>query len=396
MNSSILPLLERPNSKQPFGTVPPKPANMKRVLISVGTRPNFIKITQFRRVAAMRGDLEVRIVHTGQHYDRFMSSVFFEQFNLQPDFFLTLEARTPAAQVGEMVTKLAELMDAYEPHMVITPGDVNSTLAAAIACNKMGIPLAHLESGLRSFDRGMPEEINRLLTDEISDLFFVTEQSGIDNLKTEGKSMDHAYLVGNTMIDTLVAFEPQIDASDILEKCGVAAGNFALMTMHRPATVDNPGGLDFITRVVEGVTAERPLVFPIHPRTKAKFESFGKWEEFKATPGLILTEPLDYYAFQKLIRDASFILTDSGGIQEESTFRQVPCFTLRENTERPVTCTVGTNELVELDADVVLSKIASASEKTGQIPQHWDGKSTERIIEHVAAYLGLPVSKAKA
>ena len=369
---------------------------MKRVLISVGTRPNFIKITQFRRVAAERGDLEVRIVHTGQHYDRFMSSVFFEQFNLQPDFFLSLETRSPAAQVGEMVTKLAELIDTYEPDLVITPGDVNSTLAAAIACHKTGVPLAHLESGLRSFDRSMPEEINRLLTDEISDLYFVTEQSGMDNLKTEGKSLDHAYFVGNTMIDTLVSFEPHIDASDILEQCGVEAGAFALMTMHRPATVDNPNGLDFITRVVQGVTAKHPLVFPIHPRTKAKFEFFGKWEEFQATPGLILTEPLDYFAFQKLIRDASFILTDSGGIQEESTFRQVPCFTLRANTERPITCTLGTNELVEFDADVVLRKIARAHEKKGQVPPLWDGKSTERIVGHVAAYLGPPESRAKA
>lgn len=369
---------------------------MKRVLISVGTRPNFIKITQFRRAAAARGDMDIRIVHTGQHYDRFMSEVFFEQFNLQPDYFLSLEARTPAAQVGEMITKLADLIGSYEPDLVITPGDVNSTLAAAIACNKTGTPLAHLESGLRSLDRGMPEEINRLLVDEISDLFFITEQSGVDNLAAEGKNMDEAHFVGNTMIDTLVAFEPEIDASDILDKCGTTAGNYALMTMHRPATVDHPDGLDFITRVVEGVTAERTLVFPIHPRTKAKFEAFGKWEAFKNTPGLVLTEPLDYFAFQKLIRDASFILTDSGGIQEESTFRQVPCFTLRENTERPITCTMGTNELVELDADVVLSKIARVAEKTGEIPPLWDGKSTDRIVDAIAVYIEEKAKVAKA
>lgn len=369
---------------------------MKRVLISVGTRPNFIKITQFRRLAASMDGLEVKIVHTGQHYDRFMSSVFFDQFNIQPDFFLALDARTPGAQTGEMITKLSELIGHYKPDLVITPGDVNSTLAAAIACNKTGTPLAHLESGLRSFDRTMPEEINRILVDEVSDVYFVTEQSGMDNLQREGKDMDRVHFVGNTMIDTLVAFGPEIDASPILEDTGCTPANYALMTMHRPATVDHLEGLQFIDDLVRGVTADQRLVFPMHPRTKASFERHGMWEAFEKIEGLVITEPLGYFAFQKLIKEASVILTDSGGIQEESTFRKVPCLTLRDSTERPITTTMGTNQLVELNAPLVLEKIRTSSSIQGDIPPHWDGRSSERVLIILSGILGLNSSISNA
>ncbi|MEO0404590.1 MAG: UDP-N-acetylglucosamine 2-epimerase (non-hydrolyzing) [Bacteroidota bacterium] len=348
------------------------------ILISVGTRPNFIKITQFRKAAKELG-AKVTIVHTGQHYDRFMSGVFFDQFNLHPDHFLVLNSKTAAEQMGEMTRKLAELMQVLKPDMVMVPGDVNSTLAASLAANKLGIPIAHLEAGLRSFDRTMPEEINRILTDEISDHYFITEQSGLDNLIKEGKPKESMHMVGNTMIDTLLGYEDQIDQSDVLEKYNLKRGEFALMTMHRPSNVDNAEGLDFITKLIEEMASQRKVVFPIHPRSKKRFIEFKKWDHLSQIKNLVITEPMGYFAFQKLIKCSELILTDSGGIQEESTFRQVPCFTLRDNTERPITIDIGTNQLVAPDLDQILNAIKNP--KSGKIPDLWDGKATWRVLE---------------
>ncbi|NQX91733.1 MAG: UDP-N-acetylglucosamine 2-epimerase (non-hydrolyzing), partial [Flavobacteriales bacterium] len=344
----------------------------------VVTRPNFIKITQFRKAAKELG-VNVSIVHTGQHYDRFMSGVFFDQFNLHPDHFLALSSKTAAEQMGEMTQKLAELMQVLKPDVLMCPGDVNSTLAAALAANKLGIPIAHLEAGLRSFDRSMPEEINRILTDEISNHFFITEQSGWDNLIKEGKPSGNMHMVGNTMIDTLLGFEDQIDASDVLDQYSLKQGEFALMTMHRPSNVDNVEGLDFITKLIEEMTSKRKVVFPIHPRSKKRFIEFEKWDHLSQIKNLVITEPMGYFSFQKLIKCAELILTDSGGIQEESTFRQVPCFTLRDNTERPITIDIGTNQLVAPDLDQILNAIQNP--KSGQIPDLWDGKATWRVLE---------------
>ncbi|MFT4678273.1 MAG: UDP-N-acetylglucosamine 2-epimerase (non-hydrolyzing) [Flavobacteriales bacterium] len=360
-------------------------AAKKKILISVGTRPNFIKITQFKRLAKQFKDIEIRIVHTGQHYDRFMSSVFFEQFNLQPDYYLSLEQKKPATQLGEITTKIGEALYSYKPDLLIVPGDVNSTLAAAIAANKSGTPLAHLESGLRSFDPTMPEEINRILTDKITDMFFVTEQSGVDNLTNEGVSAEKIHFVGNTMIDTLVAYEDAIESADIMQQLKVEKGNFTLMTMHRPNNVDNEEGLVFIRDLLLGTTKDCPLIFPIHPRTWDRLETYNLKKDFEQIKGLIVTEPMDYFSFQNLVKNTRMILTDSGGIQEESTFRQVPCLTIRENTERPVTCEIGTNELVARDAQLVLSKIETNLSVQGVIPPMWDGKATERILDLIRA-----------
>jgi UDP-N-acetylglucosamine 2-epimerase (non-hydrolysing) len=356
-------------------------AAKKKILISVGTRPNFIKVTQFKRLANKLKDIEIRIVHTGQHYDRFMSSVFFEQFNLQPDYYLSLEQKKPATQLGEITTKIGELLYAYEPDLLIVPGDFNSTLAAAMAANKSGTPLAHLESGLRSFDRSMPEEINRILTDSITDMFFVTEQSGVDNLINEGVSPDKIHFVGNTMIDTLVAHEASIEASNIMQKLKVKKGKFTLMTMHRPSNVDSAGGLEFIRDLLIGTTKDCPVVFPIHPRTWDRLDTYKLKKDFEQIKDLIVTEPMDYFAFQNLVKNTRMILTDSGGIQEESTFRQVPCLTIRENTERPVTCEIGTNALVDCDAKLVLAKIDTHLNVKGIVPPLWDGRATERILD---------------
>lgn len=362
---------------------------MKKLLIVVGTRPNFIKVTRFKKVAAERGTIDVRIVHTGQHFSANMADVFFEQFGLVPDIFLNIGAGSPNTQMAAIMRDLEPVFAAEKPDLVMVVGDVNSTLAAAITANKMGIRIGHLESGLRSFDRTMPEEHNRVLTDRITDHFFITEQSGLDNLLREGEPKEKLHFVGNTMIDTLVAFEPNVHASDVLERYGLGTGGHVLMTIHRPATVDVPERLsELLDLIVEichpSAGSGRQIVFPIHPRTVKNIEAFGLKAKCDAIKGLVLTEPLDYFAFQKLIATCGFILTDSGGIQEESTFRQVPCLTLRPNTERPSTVTIGSNELVPLEMNAVrnaIARIENGTFKKGEVPPLWDGRATERIVE---------------
>jgi UDP-N-acetylglucosamine 2-epimerase (non-hydrolysing) len=360
---------------------------MQKLLIIVGTRPNFIKVTQFKKVnkTAFDNYFDIRIAHTGQHYDKKMADVFFEQFELEPDFFLNVPIASPNTQTAEIMLRLEKVLkEKFMPELLIVLGDVNSTFATALTANKMGIPLAHVESGLRSRDRSMPEEINRLLTDEITDFFFVTEQSGVDNLVAEGKPNDKIHFVGNTMIDTLVGFESNIQQSQILSDLEIKGKEYILMTMHRPANVDTKSELEHIANLISQIAEQYPIIFPIHPRTKAKFEKFELFEELFNNPNIIISGPLDYFAFQKLIADAVMVLTDSGGIQEETTFRKVPCLTLRPNTERPSTIELGTNQLIPFDAEVILKevgKIKKGTYKKGTIPPLWDGKSTQRILE---------------
>lgn len=358
---------------------------MKNILIVIGTRPNFIKVTQFKKLAVAYPNIDLKIVHTGQHFDEKMADVFFKQFNLQPDYFLNISPASPNAQMAEIMIKLEQLINStYKPDLLIVVGDVNSTLAAALTANKMNIKLAHLESGLRSFDETMPEEHNRIITDKISNLFFVTEDSGLKHLLNEGVHKEKIHFVGNTMIDTLVAFQNDINASDILEKYQLKRQEYVLMTMHRPATVDTKEGLEKLTTLLSNITKKYKVVFPIHPRTLKKLEEFELKKGVESNENIILSEPLDYFAFQKLIANSKFILTDSGGIQEESTFVQVPCLTLRPNTERPVTVTEGTNTLVPFELEVILkyiSDIESNTYKKGSIPKLWDGNSTKRIME---------------
>lgn len=357
---------------------------MKRILTVVGTRPNFIKVTRFREVASRYAGYELHIVHTGQHYDDKMADVFFRQFNLVPDHFLNTPQGSPASQIAFIITELEKLILKLKPDVMLVVGDVNSTMAAAIAANKCGVKLGHVESGLRSFDRTMPEEYNRIVADELSDLLFVTEQSGLDNLNAERKPKEAIHFVGNTMIDTMVAFAPQIESSDILEQLNAASKNYVLMTMHRPATVDDETGLKKLLELIKDVCAQYPLIFPVHPRTVATLKKFGLHDEFTAISNLTFVEPLDYFAFQKLVKHAKFILTDSGGIQEESTFLGVPCLTLRPNTERPSTVTIGSNELLPFDLQMIRARIAdivAGTYKKGGIPPLWDGKATERIFD---------------
>jgi UDP-N-acetylglucosamine 2-epimerase (non-hydrolysing) len=358
---------------------------MKKILIIVGTRPNFIKVTQFKKVAENYPELDVKIAHTGQHYDYKMSQVFFEQFNLYPDFFLEIGAGSPNTQMAEIMLRLEKLIEnTYRPDLIIVPGDVNSTFAAALSANKMGIKLAHLESGLRSFDRTMPEEINRILTDEISDYFFVTEESGRKHL-TEEKKLGKIFHVGNTMIDAMVAFENNIESSEVLEQLKIKDKKFVLITIHRPSNVDNKENLAKTIEILSYLNNNYKLVFPIHPRTLKKLDDFGLKNSFDKLENIIITEPLSYFDFQKLIKNCHFVLTDSGGIQEETTFRKIPCLTLRENTERPSTIDEGTNKLVTFENVIhEIVEIKSGNFKKGKIPQYWDGKATERIVEIIA------------
>lgn len=357
---------------------------LRKILIVIGTRPNFIKVTRFKKVFGRYADIEVKFVHTGQHFDDKMSQVFFDQFGLKPDFMLNIGQGTPNTQMANVMLGLEKVCESYKPDLLMVVGDVNSTFAAALCGNKMGIRVAHLESGLRSFDRTMPEEINRLLTDEITDLFFVTEPSGIRHLTEEGRHIDTMFFVGNTMIDSLVEFNEQIESSAILEELGLEKGTYVLMTMHRPSNVDSEEGLVTLIQMIKRIVASYTLVFPVHPRTVAKLKAFGLWHEIENLSGLIFSEPMDYFAFQKLVAHCKLVVTDSGGIQEETTYRQVPCLTLRDNTERPSTIEFGSNTLVEYTPEALadyMDQIANGTYKKGRIPDLWDGQSTDRIAE---------------
>jgi UDP-N-acetylglucosamine 2-epimerase (non-hydrolysing) len=349
----------------------------KKILIVVGTRPNFIKVTRFKKKSNSR--LEFKIVHTGQHYDEKMASSFFTQLRVEPDYFLNIKSASPNNQIAQIMLGLETVCHEYKPDVLMAVGDVNSTLAAAIFANKSNITLAHLEAGLRSNDRLMPEENNRLITDEVSDIFFVTEQSGVDNLLKENKQADRIHFVGNTMIDTLVAFEDEILRSPILNELEIKKNKYILMTMHRPSNVDTKEGLMKIIEVILHYSKEYKVVFPIHPRTRNKLKEYNI--EFKNNSQIILTEPKDYFSFQKLILDCAFVITDSGGIQEETTFRGVPCYTLRPNTERPSTIIEGTNTLVPVEnPEEIIRIVGKGSGKPGaSVPALWDGKATDRV-----------------
>lgn len=357
---------------------------MKKILIVVGTRPNFIKVTRFKMVAkSLFPEMDIKFVHTGQHFDEKMSLVFFNQFDLKPDFLLNIGKGTANSQMANIMLGLETVCLDYNPDLMVVVGDVNSTFAAALTANKMGLKIAHLESGLRSKDMTMPEEINRILTDKIADLFFVTEKSGLDNLLLEGVDANKIKFVGNTMIDSLVQFETEIENSDILETLKIEPKSYVLMTMHRPSNVDSKEGLETLIKIIQKICSTHYLVFPIHPRTVSKLKEFELYENIASIQKLIFTDPLDYFSFQKLTKECVFVVTDSGGIQEETTFREIPCLTLRNNTERPSTIEVGSNVLVEFNEaklSLEIDKINNNTFKKGSIPELWDGKSTERIL----------------
>ncbi|MBL1233724.1 MAG: UDP-N-acetylglucosamine 2-epimerase (non-hydrolyzing) [Vicingaceae bacterium] len=357
----------------------------KKIMVVVGTRPNFIKITQLEKELAKYGNtFEYILIHTNQHYDTNMSDIFFTELNLKEPNFLSVTATTPSSQIGQIIIELEKVIKQHQPDALIVVGDVNSTLAGAIVGNKTNTLLFHLESGLRSFDNDMPEEINRLITDLVTNHFFVTEQSGYDNLIAAGKKADQIHFVGNTMIDTLVAFDNVIQKNNILDKLNIVDKDFVLMTIHRPSNVDTKERLLILLDIINKVAEKNYLVIPIHHRTKNSLINHNLFKQLENNPKVIITEALNYLAFQKLIASCQYVLTDSGGIQEETTYRQVPCLTLRENTERPITITLGTNELVEYNYGAVAKKIneiETGNYKKGEIPPMWDGQATKRIVK---------------
>jgi UDP-N-acetylglucosamine 2-epimerase (non-hydrolysing) len=359
-----------------------------RLLHVVGTRPNFVKMAPV--IAALRRvDPEGRhaLVHTGQHYDRLMSDIFLEQLGVpEPDHMLGVGSGTHAAQLAGVLDAIAPVIVAEDPELVIVPGDVNSTLAAALACAHLGIPLAHVESGLRSYDRSMPEEVNRVLTDQVSELLFTHSPEAERNLTAEGIDSNRVRLVGNTMIDSLVALEGEFRDRRTCSDFELDPGSYLLVTLHRPALVDGP----LLSAAVDGLIAasgSMPVVFPVHPRTRAALESVAA--DFP--PELRLVDPVGYLDFLSLEADAAAVLTDSGGIQEETTYLGVPCFTLRDNTERPITIEHGTNTLLGLDPAriaAVPGLIAAGGEPPEGPPPLWDGHAAERLADEVAAHLG--------
>ena len=325
------------------------------------------------------------IVHTGQHYDEAMSKVFFDDLELpHPDFYLGVGSGTHAEQTAKVMMGLEKVLSEQKPDLVIVVGDVNSTVAASLVSVKMGIRVAHVEAGLRSFHRTMPEEINRMLTDVISEYLFVSEPSGLQNLRREGVAENKIFHVGNVMVDSLVHYRQKAARLSTLEQFKVRPREYTLVTLHRPGNVDAEEGLEKIISIFEQLSARTSIIFPVHPRTKKMLERYGLGERAWKIPNLQITEPLGYLEFLCLMDRAQLLVTDSGGIQEETTFLGVPCLTLRENTERPITCEIGTNELCGLDVGNIVRKsfeVYDGHAKPGRVPDLWDGHAAQRIAE---------------
>lgn len=351
-----------------------------KLLAAVGARPNFMKIAPLIWEIRKRGGIETYLVHTGQHYDQKMSQVFFDDLNIpRPDIDLGIGSGSHAFQTAEVMKKFEEILLTQKPDAVVVVGDVNSTLACSVTAVKLNTPVAHVESGLRSFDRTMPEEINRILTDSISRWLFVSEPSGVENLQREGVSDERIFFVGNVMIDTLLACRKRAESSEILQTLGLEDRSYAVLTLHRPSNVDDPQALDGLMTAFAQVQKHLPVVFPIHPRTRKALSSRGG----EALPNLKLIDPLGYLDFMKLLAHSRMVLTDSGGIQEETTVMGIPCLTLRHNTERPATVDSGTNELIGTDPRKIIAACRRTLEhpKTGRIPAKWDGLAAGRMVD---------------
>ena len=350
----------------------------------VGARPNFVKIASIVHAAGVRPNLALRLVHTGQHYDERMSALFFRELGLpEPDAYLGVGSASHAVQTARVLEAFDGELDRHPTDCVVVVGDVNSTLACALVAAKRGIRVAHVEAGLRSRDRAMPEEINRVLTDQISDDLFTTERSAAENLLQEGIPAERSHFVGNVMIDTLLRQRELARASEVLEQLGLEPGTYAVCTLHRPSNTDSVDAANNCVAALELLSARLPVVFPVHPRTRAKLAGFGVLDRLQRG-GVRLIEPLGYLDFLSLMDRARIVFTDSGGIQEETTVLGVPCLTFRETTERPITITEGTNQLVGLDparTAAAVDAILRGSPTEGRIPELWDGHAAERILE---------------
>jgi UDP-N-acetylglucosamine 2-epimerase (non-hydrolysing) len=355
-----------------------------RIANVVGARPNFMKIAPLIREMHRHSSITTTLIHTGQHYDASMSDRFFQDLELPtPDISLEVGSGSHASQTGEVMKRLEPVLRDLRPHLVVVVGDVNSTLAAALTAVKLGISVAHVEAGLRSFDRSMPEEINRLLTDAISEYLFVTEESGLDNLLREGVDVRKMHLVGNVMIDSLEQCRTVWQRAAVLEELELTRRNYGVVTLHRPSNVDDPTTLRSLMKVLAEIGGQIPLVFPVHPRTRKQLEAIDIATQSHGAGGIRFCAPLGYLDFVALVAQARMVLTDSGGLQEETTALGVPCLTLREETERPITVTHGTNRVVGTSPDRILGEafqVLAEPMPTVTRPALWDGKTAQRIV----------------
>ena len=365
---------------------------MVRVLCVAGARPNFVKVAALWRAFAAHPALDPRLVHTGQHYDRRLSAVFFEQLGLpEPDHHLSVGSGTHGEQTAAVLVGMERVLAEERPDIVVVVGDVNSTLAAALAATKAHVPVAHVEAGLRSGDRAMPEEINRLATDAICDVLYASEEAAVEALRREGHPPERVVFAGNVMIDTLDRQREAAAATGAAERRGLGRGGYTLVTMHRPATVDDPDRLATLVDVVARAAQGGAVVWPVHPRTRARLDADGLGDRLAEVPDVRLSEPVGYLEFLDLQANAAAVVTDSGGIQEETTVLGVPCLTLRSSTERPATVRYGTNRLLPLDPDAVgaaLDEVRAGQWPGGQRPPLWDGRAAERIAADLAERFG--------
>ncbi len=355
-----------------------------KIIIAVGARPNFMKVAPlFEKLKENK--IEYLLVHTGQHYDEKMSDLFFKQLNIpEPDIFLGIGSKSHAKQTAAIMEKFDDICNEKKPDALLVVGDVNSTLACSVVAVKYGIKIIHLEAGLRSYDRKMPEEINRILTDAITDYYLTPSRDANKNLLKEGVNKKKIYCVGNIMIDTLYNFLPIIEKSDILNKLNLSPKSYILMTLHRPSNVDNKENLSNIYNTLKKIDKNYKIIFPVHPRTMNNLKKFEIISNSHNDDRILLLDPLGYLDFQKLLYNAKVLITDSGGVQEETTALKVPCITLRENTERPITVSKGSNVLIGNDMDKFLNYIEKAINnkwKKSKIPKLWDGNTADRVLK---------------
>ncbi len=369
---------------------------MKKINIVsiVGARPNFVKIAPFLKGLKKYKHISSTLIHTGQHYTGYMSTAFFKDFDIKKQICLNIDHLEPIKQMDKILFGIKKVLKKIKPQLVVVVGDVTSTLAGALAAKSLNIKTAHIEAGLRSFDWSMPEETNRFLTDSISDFLFVTEPSGLSNLNREGIAKEKIFYVGNIMIDSLVNNLKIAKKRNIYKKYNLKKKMYGIVTLHRPSNVDNPAKLKELVYLLRNIQKIYKIIYPVHPRTVKMLKKFKLWKQINSYENLNITMPLSYIDFLSLMQDSKFIITDSGGMQEETTYLGIPCFTLRENTERPITITKGTNVLIKNNYSKLIKLLKNLPKKRKKIRiKYWDGKTSKRIVKIIIKELSCPNSK---